>query len=339
MTVTNVLRGRTSQVSEATRKRVVKAIHDLNYVPVRSALQNRRNETRIVGLVPCRADLFSHMLDARTYPGLVRIAVATSYDLLLMLRSESEWVSLREDARFLDRRCDGFIFVSTARGEWDETLVTLTRHEIPTVVCYRRDVPSGIAWVDPDNDQIVELAIDTLRKLGHRRIGYLLAPPSNPYDPQRLANLSTSIYYDDEMRQSAFTKVMLSDKDTARFARCFIPGAQPDWSVHDSAIAFVKKHRLTAAITGSGFLGLLLWERARANAVRVPHELSILSVDEHANGGEQGLGLVLLDYEDIGEAAMRAFTRLVSGAAASDVSTIVPARSVAPGKTVAKPPA
>ena len=31
--------------------------------------------------------------------------------------------------------------------------------EIPAVVCYRRDVPKGVAWVDPDNERIVDLAL------------------------------------------------------------------------------------------------------------------------------------------------------------------------------------
>ena len=41
MTVSNVLRNRATKTSEQTRQRVLLAVHELDYVPVRAAAQNR----------------------------------------------------------------------------------------------------------------------------------------------------------------------------------------------------------------------------------------------------------------------------------------------------------
>ena len=51
MTVSNVLRRRTGRLSEETRQRVLQALQELNYIPVRPAMQNRHITTHAIGVV------------------------------------------------------------------------------------------------------------------------------------------------------------------------------------------------------------------------------------------------------------------------------------------------
>ena len=51
MTVSNVLRNRSEKMAEETRQRVLQAIHDLDYTPVRTAAQNRHVTTNAIGVV------------------------------------------------------------------------------------------------------------------------------------------------------------------------------------------------------------------------------------------------------------------------------------------------
>ena len=51
MTVSNVLRSRAGRMSEETRQRVLRAIQELNYIPIpRPAMQSRHVETRALGV-------------------------------------------------------------------------------------------------------------------------------------------------------------------------------------------------------------------------------------------------------------------------------------------------
>src|SRR5580693_2218843 len=85
MTVSRVLRGRDDLVSPDTRERVLAAVRELDYIPVRFAAQNRHVETRIVGVVPHMTDL-SRGLDLDTLNGVASTARVNGYDVLLMLR-------------------------------------------------------------------------------------------------------------------------------------------------------------------------------------------------------------------------------------------------------------
>ena len=51
MTVSNVLRNRTERMAPETRERVLSAVHALDYVPVRTAAQNRHVTTNALGVV------------------------------------------------------------------------------------------------------------------------------------------------------------------------------------------------------------------------------------------------------------------------------------------------
>ena len=160
VTVSNVLRGVESRASEPTRARVLAAAKQLNYLPVSPpASQNRRIETRIVTMVPEYRDVTHHDLDLFTYEGIVEGARAHGYDILTMVRDDREQSLQREKLRYLDRRSDGFIFIS-AIGQWIRAFDIVSQHEIPAVVCYRRDTPAGVAWVDVDNDDAMQQAVD-----------------------------------------------------------------------------------------------------------------------------------------------------------------------------------
>ncbi len=89
MTVSRVLHGRKNKVNEETYSRVVAAMQELDYVPVRSAVQNRHVETKAIGLVPYHKMVSRYKLDSVTYDGICESASDEGYDLLVMLRNEA----------------------------------------------------------------------------------------------------------------------------------------------------------------------------------------------------------------------------------------------------------
>ncbi len=88
MTVSRVLQNRRSQVTEATYERVVAALQELNYVPVRTAVQNHHTRTNVVGVVPYTANLSGFQFDLQTFGGLCTRSGQYGYDVLLLQRGE-----------------------------------------------------------------------------------------------------------------------------------------------------------------------------------------------------------------------------------------------------------
>src|SRR5689334_14129267 len=95
-TVSNVLNNRNSRTSEETRQRVLCAVRELNYIPIRRpAMQNRHVETRAIGLVFLDEMKFLQDLRERlgwhTFAGMRDRARHHQYDLLLLFRAQTDW--------------------------------------------------------------------------------------------------------------------------------------------------------------------------------------------------------------------------------------------------------
>lgn len=314
ITVTRVLRGQAG-VAEETRERVLAAVRRTNYIPVRSAVQNRHSITHVVGLVPYFSDLTEHRIDSDTYKGICRVARREGYDLLVLLRDESDWMADRAEMRFLDRRSDGFVFISAESGEWQTALEKLVQHAIPVVVCYRRDVPDGIAWVDPDNDAIIELLVDTMARRGHRRIGYL---PGRGGAGENGARIATA--YDDAMRQSAFARMARE----AGVHGIVLGTALTDWTPDPRVLEEIRGKGVTGVICVNDLLALRLWDLAEDAGLRIPHDLSIAGVDDLPEAEMRGLTSVAFGYDRIGEEAMKSWVRLIRSESPADCCRVVP---------------
>lgn len=328
MTVSRVLQNRRSQVTDETYERVVAALQELNYVPVRTAVQNHHTRTNVVGVVPYTAKLSGFQFDLLTFGGLCTRSGQYGYDVLLLQRGESEWMANRQELRFLDHRTDGFVFISPGATEWHTVLEQLTQHQIPVVVCYRRDVPDGIAWVDPDNEDIIKKAIDCLVTQGHTQIAYLGGPPNMSGEQDVLADLSGARFnYDNHERQLFFQERLkllgLPASEEAIFSvtgpGCHLTGQEARAIVASGA---------TGVVCFSADLGIHLLGYAQEMGLRVPGDLSIVNVDWSQESSRHGLTHVTFSYEAVGELAMDAWVGLTEGKAAADCCKVVPVRLV-----------
>ena len=310
MTVSRVLRGGNAQVANETFERVMSAVRDLGYVPVASVLQNRHVQTSSIGVVPFYGNVSNNPIDSQTFEGLCSQARAHSYDLLVMLREEEHWMN-NASARFLDRRNDGFIFISPEVQEWQTILQELSSHGVPTVICYRRDVPASVAWIDPDNEDIVRLAVAHLMGHGHKRLAYVSGP-----------NASTS--FDDNARQQAFEReVRAHGLDVLPV----IEGATGDWTLKTDVLSQVKSCGATGVLSVNDFLALQLWKAAEDAGLCVPQDLSLVGVDDQ-DTPHRGLTSVGFGYANVGRLAVEAWISLQNGDSAAQCCRVVPVRLV-----------
>lgn len=323
MTVSRVLQGRRELVNEATYARVLATIQEMDYVPVRPAMQNRHVETNAIGVVPYYRSPAAHSIDSSTFEGLCQQAGGNGYDLYIMLRGESEWMANREDLRFLDRRSDGFIFISPGVGEWQTGLESLVENKIPAVVCYRREVPEGVAWVDPDNEAIVRLALRHLTEMGHSRIAYFTGPRPSLLGRERLADLSGARpNYDDQERQKQFVKCM-KELGHHEWSERILWFHDPEWNLTPEEAADFFASGATAVICGD-LLAIQILDLARAAGLSVPGDLSIVSIDGQMPAAHRGLTSVSFGYDEIGRQAVQAWTDLRDGKPLQECCKIVP---------------
>ncbi len=89
------------------------------------------------------------------------------------------------------RGVDGFI-IATARLE-SPTLAALAEDGVPTVLVNRRTRSASLPFVGADDRLGVQLCVDHLVKLGHRRIVHLAGPPTTSTAADRADAFQTSV--------------------------------------------------------------------------------------------------------------------------------------------------
>ncbi|WP_435300518.1 LacI family DNA-binding transcriptional regulator [Timonella sp. A28] len=159
-------------VSERTRKRIIEAMQELQYVPNESARTLARGRSRTIALMmpssfnPLDGTLAA-ILDAAS-----RAAIARNYRLSLW--SEVEELVEPSGVAGLARS----IKMSDAVGVMlmevlmhDDRVAWLHNAEVPAVLIGRTEVPHSYLSVDIHFEQAVSDAVDLLRAQGHHAIG------------------------------------------------------------------------------------------------------------------------------------------------------------------------
>ena len=166
-TVSYVLSGKRS-VSEETRRRVFRAIEELDYQPHAMArgLASKRTKT-IALLFPALAKGHSEM----RLEFVARAAeVAAEHDYAFLLWSapdkDSEILQLTQQGRV-----DGLILMEVKLH--DSRVVLLTKRNYPFSLIGHCENNDGISFVDFDFEHAIATAVAHLAELGHRRIALL----------------------------------------------------------------------------------------------------------------------------------------------------------------------
>lgn len=307
VTVSHVLRGVESRTSPETRERVLEAAQKLNYIPVKPpTAQNYHVETRVVTLVPEHHDARHYDLDLFTYQGIIEGARHHGYNVTTMVRHEE--AQGRESLRFLDRSSDGFIFTVSLQEQWARVLDAVAHNQVPCVVCYNRNVPPGVAYVDVDNGAAMRLAVRHLAMNGHSEIVFVAGPPDNFDANERLR----------EWKAAMSEHGLESGQDRV------VQGAREGYVQDDAALASVSQLGATAAICFNDTLALALWDAIETQGLQVPRDLSIIGMDNRPEASARGLTSLAHSFIDVGRLAMEAWVELKNGVDATLCSKLAP---------------
>ena len=315
MTVSNVLRHRAGSVSEATRLRVLQALQELNYIPVRPASQNRHIETNALGVIFLQD--MQGFVGEQTFWGMSARAREKDQDLLVILRSQPEWMASDIAAPFLDRRCDGYIIIGSYQPQLSALLVA---NQVPVVECYSVRPPPGVARVTCDDQGAIRQAVQWLWDMGHRRIAHLGGPLG---DGEADLRADTFCAVMAEYGNAAFGSAVLRGKGWGSADPANRP-AQEIRPLLDAALALP----VTAVVCASDGLALDLWQVAEEKGLRVPRDLSLTGLDDIQEGRIKGLTSVNTSFSQIGRASVDALLSLVKGAMPEEAGAVVPAKLI-----------
>ena len=314
-TVSRALRG-LPNVADSTRQRVQHAADGLSYRadPAAARLATGRSLSVAVAVPMLNGWYFSHVV-----AGVEAVCAEAGYDTVVIgvgASGSNRSLSNRSDA--LHRRVDGLIVVDITLG--DDELDELRDDGLAIVsVGPEHD---GIASVGIDDVEVGRIAARHLLELGHRRIGLVRGTADDPFTfvvPHR--------------RQDGFEQA------------CRAAGVEPDERLYADGSFTIQggydalAHLLdvddppTAVFALADEMAFGVLQAAHEHGHEVPHDISVMGVDDHQLAAVVELTTVHQDVEQHGARAARLILDALSGRAGTPVRENAPVRLIQRGTT------
>ncbi|MFC2084792.1 LacI family DNA-binding transcriptional regulator [Bacteroidota bacterium] len=260
-TVSRVINN-TGKVKSATRKRVYKAIKDLDFKPSRVAqrLRLRNGMRKLIGLI---VPDIQNPFYVELLRGVEDMCYANDYAVYMCNFAQDE----RKERMYLDimqtESVDGLILAPF--DEKDEKVISMVKNGLP-VVCVDRGITDvDVDMVVVDNREGAFNAVELLIIKGHKRIAYISGLPNIPTSMQRKRGY-----------EEALEKYGIPVNDE------FIKFGD---SKHDSGKNLTEellnlKLRPTAIFTGNNLITLGALETIHKNGLRIPDDIAIIGFDD-----------------------------------------------------------
>ncbi|HYM84235.1 MAG TPA: LacI family DNA-binding transcriptional regulator, partial [Candidatus Dormibacteraeota bacterium] len=292
-TVSRVL-NRTGRASPGTRERVLEVARELGYRPSGIARSLKLRATSTLGLIVTD-------IENPYFPSLVRAvedaARAEGYAILLGNASDDPDREAAYLDLFVERRVDGVVIAASSlgerQGEW------LASPPLPVVLV--NTTPAGVRLpaIASDNHAGARSGAEHLIGLGHRRIGFLAAPPSrNPDSATRIAGV-----------RDAMSAAGLDPEGLAIATGAAVVGGG------ETAMAelLATRDRPTAVLAYNDLMAIGSLRAVRAMGLRCPDDVSVVGFDdlELTRYVQPALTTIAQDQARMGSLAVRALAALI----------------------------
>jgi LacI family transcriptional regulator len=272
-TVSRVLNGN-DNVAEDTRKRVLQAMEELDFVPNKIAQMLTTNRSHTLELIV--VDIMRGGRFADSIRNMALTARDVGYDLLVTMADEDDLGVALENAAA--RLVDGVVMYAPSLHISDEKLLELC-DGMPLV---RRDyvADSRLAWVGFDQVYATRMAIDHLIELGHRQIAAI--PP-------------TLSLINGQWRYTIWKETLQKHG--------LEPGPMSDARYTSGSGYEAMKHILstripfTAVMVGSDVMALGAMCALREHGVRIPDDVSVISFDNAELASFTDPPLTTIDFD------------------------------------------
>jgi LacI family transcriptional regulator len=174
VTVSKVLRNH-SDISAATKERVLQRMKELNYRPNLAARTLVTGRTHMLGLV---APGLMHPFFAELARAVSSAIRTKGYSLVISSSEEDPELERQEIGQLLARQVDALIVASAQSGP--ESFRDIAAHHVPYILIDRKISGLKHNYVGVDNEKVGMLATRHLIDCGCRRIAHIRGPELSP---------------------------------------------------------------------------------------------------------------------------------------------------------------
>jgi LacI family transcriptional regulator, repressor for deo operon, udp, cdd, tsx, nupC, and nupG len=304
-TVSRVL-SNPEKVSEATRRRVLKAVHQLGYSPNAAAKSLRTLTTRkLLVTVPDIANPFFSLI----IQGIEEAALREGYAVVLGDTHHDAEREERYGEMLLRREADGLIFLGHSLSKSVSSIMK-KNHLAPIVNGCEYSPSLGVPSAHVDNEAAAYEAMNHLYGLGHRQIGVITGPLASPLSRDRLRGAQSCAKANGAGRQ-----VMVVNGDFS--IESGIAGA---------ARLFAQETPPTAVFCFNDEMAIGVLDYANRIGKSVPESLSVIGFDDirFARYMRPALTTISQPMLDIGRETVRLLLGILQGTVTSPVSITLP---------------
>ena len=308
-TVSLVINGK-AKVSEKTRKKVLRAIKELNYHPRRVARGLVTRHTGNIGFI------LTHDHFSQSEPFYTKIFLGTEFEArkldyyILLTTVDREFHGRESIPRFLlERNVDGVIFAGTT----PDALFWYVRDRVPHIFVDYYPKETKATAVVIDNFDGGYQAVSHLVQLGHRSIAFLGGEMDHPslserYEGYKKALADHGISYD--------TRLVVANEAYAGNEQ----GYRATCRLLEDGIKF------TGVIAGNDAMAVGCIRCLRDHKINVPADVSIVGFDdiEAAVLSRPTLTTIRVPKEEMGALAARRLVEIIRGETAPIQKITVP---------------
>lgn len=286
-TVSNVINGKTSAMTEETLRRIQASMQALNYRPSSVARGLAMQRTATLGLVLTEIET---PLFLQAVTPIEREARQAGYSLLLMnARNETDE---REAVRLLqEKQVDGLMVISTSDPRQNDHLHKVQAEGIPVALINRADLSDVFDQVNWDNTAGVTAAVLHLSRLGHRRIALLTGPAERRSTQERVQGYRTGL----ESASLPYDKTLLRPGDYTAETEGWRQAVFDLLATPQPPTAIIASDDIVASVAIR-----VLQESGR----HIPSDIAIIGIDDQPFSQYLGLTTVQLPVAEAGRQAI-----------------------------------
>ncbi len=259
-TVSYALNGDRS-IKEETRKRVLKAVAQLNYRPNFAAGALAGGKSKTLALLSPSGEFGIALIALEYINGASTAARDRGYHLVIWPSEESE---LAEIQTFAESGMISGVILMEIQFK-DARVNYLKKAKVPFAMIGRTEKPGKDSYVDRDFIGATELGINYLDSLGHKKIAFLTT--------ERAVGVDTR--FSSALLEAAKKKKMIAKK---------IQVVNEASSGREAFIEFHKKcPDFTAVVTLNDIATLGFMSGANEYGVKIPKDLSVIALDTPQN--------------------------------------------------------
>ncbi|MEC3954056.1 LacI family DNA-binding transcriptional regulator [Nocardia sp. CDC153] len=292
-------------VGDDLRRRILDRAAELGYRPNASAVALRTSRTRVLGLL-IRNLRNPHFLDV--IDGFDETCARAGYEVMV---GSSRYDPTREaqlvDA-FQHRAIDGLAIAPIGTNHRVRERFSATSR--PVVLLDTAAPDAATMSVRSDQEASVDLAVQHLLELGHRRVAMVVAPDDKSPDPERLQHFRRLA------ADLGFTADTVTTELSADAARTALRQALE----RDAAT------RPTAFITNSDYIAHTVYLAAADLGLSIPEDISVIGHDDLPTSASlyPALTTIAVDRRSIGEQAATLLIDALAGGPGDRTNIVVP---------------